>query len=89
MPSYADYRNIEQMIARTGTSCFNSADPIENYLVDVTEMIRVGRGAMRPAQTVYLSWCACYLVIQNADPGKEIMARPMTRFTRCDPRRKP
>ncbi len=37
-------------------------------------MIEVGKGAKRPAKTVLMSRYTCYLVIQNADPSKEIVA---------------
>jgi DNA-damage-inducible protein D len=43
-------------------------------------MIQVGKGAQRPVRTVLLSRYACYLVVQNADPGKEIVALGQTYF---------
>jgi len=77
---YADYRNFEQVIQKARTACFNSANRIEDHFVDVTEMVQIGSGAMRPVQTAYLSRYACYLVVQNADPGKEIVALGQTYF---------
>jgi DNA-damage-inducible protein D len=77
---YADYRNFEQVIQKARTACFNSAHPVEDHFVEITEMVPIGSGAMRPVQTVYLSRYACYLVVQNADPGKEIVALGQTYF---------
>ena len=77
---YADYRNFEQVIQKARTACFNSAHPIEDHFVEITEMVQIGSGAMRPVQTVYLSRYACYLIVQNADPAKEIVALGQTYF---------
>ena len=51
-----------------------------DHFVDVTEMVEIGSGAKRPAKTVMMSRYACYLVIQNADPSKEIVAKGQTYF---------
>jgi len=77
---YADYRNIEQVIARAKHSCFNSGQRIEDHFVDITEMVDIGSGAQRAIQTVYLSRYACYLIIQNADPTKEVVALGQSYF---------
>lgn len=77
---YTDYRNFEQVIQKGRTACFNSGQRVEDHFVDVTEMVRIGSGAERPVQTVYMSRYACYLVIQNADPRKEIVALGQTYF---------
>ena len=53
---------------------------MEDHFVEVTDMITVGKGAKRPAKTVMMSRYACYLVIQNADPSKEIVAHGQTYF---------
>jgi DNA-damage-inducible protein D len=55
-------------------ACFNSSHRIEDHFVDVTEMVTIGSGAQRPIKTVLLSQYACYLIVQNADPSKEIVA---------------
>lgn len=78
--NYSDYRNFEQVIAKARTSCFNSGQRVDDHFVDVTDMIEVGNGAKRQAKTVYLSRYACYLIVQNADPGKEIVALGQTYF---------
>lgn len=77
---YNDYRNFEQVIQKARAACFNSGQRLEDHFVDVTEMVELGRGAQREVKTVYLSRYACYLVIQNADPEKDIVALGQTYF---------
>ena len=77
---YEDYRNFEAVVEKAKLSCFNSGNRIEDHFVDVTEMIEVGKGGQRPIKIVLLSRYACYLVIQNADPKKEIVAHGQTYF---------
>ena len=77
---YNDYRNFEQVVQKARAACFNSGQRLEDHFVDVTEMVELGRGAQREVKTVYLSRYACYLVIQNADPEKDIVALGQTYF---------
>ena len=77
---YTDYRNFEQVIKKAKTACFNSGHRIEDHFVDITELIEIGKGGQRPVSSVYMSRYACYLIIQNADPGKEIVALGQTYF---------
>jgi len=77
---YADYRNFEAVIERARAACLNSGIRVTDHFVGVTEMIRIGRGGLRPIKTVMMSRYACYLVIQNADPAKAIVALGQTYF---------
>ena len=77
---YADYRNFEAVIERARTACFNSGQRMEDHFVEITEMIGIGKGGQRPVKTVMMSRYACYLVIQNADPAKEIVAQGQSYF---------
>jgi DNA-damage-inducible protein D len=77
---YANYLNFEAVIQKAKTACFNSGQPIDNHFADISEMIIIGRGAKRSVKTAYLSRYACYLIVQNADPGKEIVALGQTYF---------
>jgi DNA-damage-inducible protein D len=77
---YVFRRNFEGVIEKAKLSCFNSGHRIEDHFVDVNEMIEIGKGGQRPVKTVLLSRYACYLVIQNADPKKEIVAHGQTYF---------
>jgi DNA-damage-inducible protein D len=47
---------------------------VTDHFVDITEMVGIGSGAWRPIEDWALSRYACYLVIQNADPGKPLVA---------------
>lgn len=77
---YSDYRNFEQVINKARTACMNSGQSVDDHIVDVTDMIEVGKGAKREIKSVFLSRYACYLIVQNADPGKEIVALGQTYF---------
>jgi len=77
---YTDYRNFEAVIEKARTACFNSGQRIEDHFVEITEMIEIGKGGQRPVKTVMLSRYAGYLVIQNADPTKALVALGQTYF---------
>jgi DNA-damage-inducible protein D len=77
---YTDYRNFEAVIEKARTACFNSGQRVEDHFVEITEMIEIGKGGERAVKTVMMSRYACYLVIQNADPAKEIVAVGQTYF---------
>lgn len=77
---YADYRNFQSVIEAARTACFNSGQRVDDHFVEVTDLIEVGKGAQRRVRTVMMSRYACYLVIQNADPSKEIVAQGQTYF---------
>ena len=77
---YADYWNFQSVIESARTACFNSGQRVEDHFVDVTDMIEICKGGQRSVKTVMMSRYACYLVIQNADPAKEIVAQGQTYF---------
>ena len=77
---YADYRNFQSVIESARTACFNSGMRVEDHFVEVTEMVEIGSSAQRGLKSVMMSRYACYLVIQNADPAKEIVAQGQTYF---------
>lgn len=79
---YSDFRNFSSVIAKAIEACKNSGQPVENHLVEFNEMVGIGSGAEREMQSYKLSRYACYLVVQNADPGKEVIALGQTYFAK-------
>lgn len=77
---YIDYRNFLLVIDNAKEACKNSSEVIHNHFVDANEMVSIGSGAERMIDTMYLSRYACYLIIQNADPAKEVVALGQTYF---------
>ncbi len=77
---YTDYRNFDQVVQKARLACFNSGQKPDDHFVDVAEMVVVGKGAQREVPITYLSRYACYLAIQNADPGKPNVAIGQTYF---------
>jgi DNA-damage-inducible protein D len=64
-------------------ACANSGQKVDDHFADTSKMIEAGKGARRKAEDYHLSRYACYLVIQNADPSKEIVALGQTYFLLC------
>ena len=77
---YTQYRNFEAVIEKARLSCFNSGHRIDDHFADISKMVEIGSGATREVKVTLLSRYACYLVIQNADPNKEIVAQGQTYF---------
>ena len=72
---YTDYRNFLNVVDKAKTACTNSNQQVPDHFVDFNDMIPIGKGGNRPAVTIKLSRYACYLIVQNADPFKEIVAQ--------------
>ena len=77
---YVDYRNFTTPIDKAKVACENSGEVIHNHFVDANEMVSIGSGAEKPIETVYLSRYACYLIVQNSDPTKVVVAEGQTYF---------
>ncbi|WP_139492606.1 DNA damage-inducible protein D [Brevibacillus dissolubilis] len=77
---YSEYQHFIPVIEKAKQACENSGYPIEDHFEDILEMIPTGKGAMRQFRSIKLSRYACYLIVQNADPSKEIVAHGQTYF---------
>lgn len=78
--SYSDYRNFLSVIKKAKAACLNSGEKVENHFGDITEMVQLAKTAQRKVDVVKLSRYACYLIVQNADPSKEVIALGQTYF---------
>ena len=77
---YTDFRNFLNAIEKAKIACKNSGHPVENHFEDILEMVPIGSGTERSLDSVKLSRYACYLIVQNADPSKEVVANGQTYF---------
>lgn len=77
---YAEYRNFLPVIEKAKKACVNSGQPIENHFVEMHEMVSIGSGAERRMESYALSRYACYLIVQNGDPSKPVIANGQTYF---------
>jgi len=77
---YADYRNFLKVIDKAQIACEASGNKALDHIVEVNEMVQIGSGATREMQSFALSRYACYLIVQNADSSKLIIANGQTYF---------
>ena len=77
---YSDYRRFVGVIEKAKIACENSGEVVHNHFVHTDEMVPIGSGAKRSIDTIYLSRYACYLIVQNSDPTKIVVAKGQTYF---------
>jgi DNA-damage-inducible protein D len=77
---YTEWRNFKTAIEKAQVACANSNHEPSDHFVASNNMIETGKGAHREVEDVRLSRYACYLIVQNADPSKEIVALGQTYF---------
>lgn len=77
---YSEYRHFLPAIERAKEACVNSGQELKDHFENVLDMIEIGKGGKRSVESVKLSRYACYLIVQNADPSKEVVALGQTYF---------
>lgn len=77
---YSEYRHFQPVIERAKEACRNSGHPVEDHFEDILDMVDIGSGAKRQIADVRLSRYACYLIVQNGDPSKPVIANGQTYF---------
>ena len=77
---YAKWENFVKVIEKAKTACQASGYEAADHFLDVRKMVELGSGANREIEDIALTRYACYLVIQNADPAKKIVAQGQTSF---------
>jgi DNA-damage-inducible protein D len=76
---YKDWRNFTKAIAKAMEACEQSGRGASGDFGEVTEIVKAG-ATSKPREDYHLSRYACYLIIQNADPSKPIVALGQTYF---------
>lgn len=77
---YSEFRNFLPVIEKAKKACENSNQAIADHFVEIHEMVDIGSGAKREFPSFALSRYACYLIVQNADASKTVIANGQTYF---------
>lgn len=77
---YSQYRHFLPVIERAREACRSSGRKVSDHFEDVLTMVDIGSGARREIEDVRLSRYACYLIVQNGDPSKPVIANGQTYF---------
>jgi len=77
---YIKWDKFLNVIEKAKLACKNSGQEPNDHFPRVENMVEIGSGAKRDIGDIHLSRYACYLIIQNADPSKEVVALGQTYF---------
>lgn len=77
---YKKWENFSKVIDRAKLACNNSGFEIHNHFPEVRKMVEIGSNTIRELLDYELSRYACYLIVQNGDPRKEVIALGQTYF---------
>ena len=77
---YSNWQNFEKIINKAKLSCENSDINILGHFTDVNKMVQIGSGAYREQSDYKLTRYACYLIAQNGDSRKKVIALAQTYF---------
>lgn len=76
---YAQWRNFSKVIGRAMIACENSGHSVLDDFAEVSKIVDAG-ATSKPVKDYELSRYACYLIVQNGDPRKEVIALGQTYF---------
>jgi len=77
---YTKWGNFKKVIDKAKEACDSSDINVSNHFADVGKMIDIANGAQREIEDIMLSRYACYLIVQNADSRKNVVALGQTYF---------
>jgi DNA-damage-inducible protein D len=77
---YTKWQNFKTVLLKAQIACENSGNDPADHFTDASKMVAIGSDARREVEDMHLSRYACYLIVQNADPGKEVVALGQTYF---------
>ena len=77
---YKKWQKFENVIENAKIACENSDNAVSDHFTQVGKMINTGKTAKRKVVDFKLSRYACYLIVQNASPNKEVVALGQTYF---------
>ena len=77
---YSKWQNFEKIIEKAKISCENSGISAFEHFTDVSKTIKMPKGAEKEVKDYKLTRYACYIIAQNGDPRKEVIALAQTYF---------
>ena len=77
---YNQWRSINDLIKRAKVACKESENNVNYHFAVYRKMINLAKGATRNVIDYKLSRYACYLIVMNGNPKKEIIALAQTYF---------
>jgi len=76
---YVQWRNFAKVLDRAELACKNSGYEILDHFAEVSKIVEAGTTS-KPVIDYKLTRYACYLIVQNGDPRKEVIALGQTYF---------
>ena len=77
---YKQWRRLKEVIEKAKTSCKNSNINVFDHFANVGKMVDLGSKTKRNIEDYKLSRYACYLIAQNGDSRKKVIALAQTYF---------
>ena len=77
---YSDWRNFLKVLNKAKVACKKSGLNVDEQLVEVNKLSKRNNNANVNIQDYKLSRYICYLIVQNADPSKDVVALGQTYF---------
>ena len=77
---YTEWRNFKKIIDKAKDACATSGNPVGEHFVEVNKSSPMPNGGVREVEDFMLSRYACYLIVMNGDPRKEVIAVGQTYF---------
>lgn len=77
---YQQWRNFLPVLTKAEAACNNSQQLVSDHFAHIRKMVEIGSGAARELDDLRLTRYACYLIVQNGDPKKPVIANGQTYF---------
>ncbi|WP_428562476.1 MAG: DNA damage-inducible protein D [Solidesulfovibrio sp. DCME] len=71
---YSQFRHFLPVIEKAKEACRGSGQNEDDHFEDILTMVPIGSRAHRQIEDIKLSRYACYLIVQNGDPSKPVIA---------------